>query len=80
VEKITIGNVTPDLDTTSSTWAFIESYATQEIDALRRQNDSLNCDSVKTAAIRGGIKQLLKILALKDGDKPSKTRLNAGEE
>lgn len=71
------------LDLLSPTWVFIADYAHSEIAALRQANDR-PMDADRTAAIRGQIKALKKLLELKPGreaaPKSTPADLFAGEE
>ena len=71
------------LDLLSPTWVFISDYATSEIAALRQANDR-PMDADRTAAIRGQIKALKKLLELKPGreaaPKSTPADIFAGEE
>jgi hypothetical protein len=48
------------------TWKRLSKHVADRIDELRQLNDSMSLSVEKTAAIRGGISELLKILALAD--------------
>lgn len=72
------------LEPLSPTWVFISNYAQAEIAALRELNDK-PMDADRTAAIRGQIKALKKLLELKSGpgNRPHKRTADdafAGEE
>lgn len=72
------------LEPLSPTWVFISNYARTEIAALRELNDK-PMDAGQTAAIRGQIKALKKLLELKSGpgSRPHKRPADdvfAGEE
>jgi hypothetical protein len=53
-------------DFRSSTWKRLSTLVEERIDELRKSNDSQSFGPEKTAAIRGGIAELKKILALAD--------------
>jgi len=77
-------NSTGRLEPLSPTWVFISNYAQTEIAALRESNDK-PLDADKTAAIRGQIKALKKLLELQSGpgNRPHKRPADnvfAGEE
>ena len=64
--KVSIGNNEPvgELNVYSGTWAFIDKFANEEIERLRKKNDSPLLDPIKTAIIRGKIKVLKQIIDL----------------
>ncbi len=67
--KATLGKVMASraaLDIHSSTWLFVKKWAIDELKTLRENNDNITLDKVKTAVIRGKIKNLKSILALGD--------------
>jgi len=53
-------------DFRTQTWKRLSTLVDERIDELRKLNDSLSLSPDKTAAIRGGIAELKKILALAD--------------
>ena len=62
-------------DPMSSTWAFIEAWAEEKLDKLRRNNDnSINMD--KTSSLRGQIKGLKALLNLPEEVKNEQKKLN----
>lgn len=69
------------LELGSATWYFIKNYVSTEIAVLREQNDK-PLDADRTAAIRGQIKALKKVLALEKGSghRPKNPAGDAGEE
>lgn len=64
------------LETLSPTWVFVSEYAKEEIADLRRSNDRM-LDADRTAAIRGQIKALRKLLELEQGPGNRPKRLPA---
>jgi hypothetical protein len=50
----------------TQTWRRLSQHVEERIDELRQLNDSMSLSVEKTSAIRGGISELLKILALAD--------------
>ena len=54
------------IDPFSPTWQATESWAQSELSKARAHNDSLKLDFEKTCALRGRIKALKELLALKD--------------
>ena len=50
-------------DLKTPTWQRIDALLNRRIDELRRQNDS-ELDERQTAAVRGGIKELKRLLSL----------------
>lgn len=55
---------TGTLDPNSPTWNYIRSWAENALKVARERNDSINCDSTKTAALRGEIKRLKELIDL----------------
>jgi hypothetical protein len=53
-------------DFRTPTWKRFSQFVEERIDELRELNDSMSFGPEKTAAIRGGIAELKKILALAD--------------
>lgn len=51
-------------DFRSSTWKRLSQHIGERVDELRKLNDNLSLGTDKTAATRGGIAELNKILAL----------------
>jgi hypothetical protein len=66
------------LEPGSDTWRFVQDHANAQIARLREKNDS-DLDPTQTAALRGQIKALKKLLAL-DKPKADKRRLSVEEE
>lgn len=54
------------IDPYSQTWLFIESWAKAELDKLRERNDSPKLDFEKTCVLRGRIRELKELLAMRD--------------
>lgn len=52
------------LDPNSSTWHAVATWAQDEIERLRKRNDSLNNAPDETAALRGEIRALKRLLTL----------------
>lgn len=52
------------IETTSSTWVFIDAWAKKEIETLRKKNDNLKASEQQTTIYRAEIRLLKKILAL----------------
>ena len=46
----------------SVVWMKIQRVLEEELDSLRKANDSIELDAVKTASLRGQIKQVKKML------------------
>jgi hypothetical protein len=53
-------------DFRTQTWKRLSQVVDERIDELRKLNDAVSLSPEKTAAIRGGIAELKKILALAD--------------
>ena len=62
----------------SPLWRRLSDHMRAALDSLREQNDYPQLDAVKTAAIRGQIRQLKLLLAL--GDPPKAPGGDAGPE
>jgi hypothetical protein len=64
-----------ELNTSSPTWKYIEKWSKNELEKLRRDNDSPKLDEQSTAFIRGRIKELqtLRDLPTKGRNKPPRT-------
>lgn len=56
-------------DRQSAVWLKLKKHLEAELDVLRKKNDG-NLDEVKTANLRGGIRQLKAILALENDAPP----------
>lgn len=54
----------PGIDFTSPTWRAIERHANAQIDTLRKKNDSLTMDALRTTELRGRISAWKELLAL----------------
>jgi len=67
----TSGGSEGKIDLGSETWIFVNRWATDELRKLRESNDNEKLDASKTAAIRGKIAQVKKIIALPE---PAKER------
>lgn len=52
------------LNSASSTWMFISTWANDELSAARERNDYMKNDQFQTAALRGRIKLLKELLKL----------------
>lgn len=52
------------IDFNSPAWHGLRKWAEAELKRAREKNDSVECDDVKTAALRGEIRLLKKFLAL----------------
>lgn len=62
-QPITVGSEPEGvLDTASSTWAFVKKWAEDEINTLRRKNDSIKNSPDVTAMLRGRIFECKKLL------------------
>ena len=53
-------------DKFSGSWLFIKKWAKQELYELRMNNDSMSLSEIKTASLRGKIKQLKRLLSLEE--------------
>jgi hypothetical protein len=53
-----------NIDFTSAAWNEVARWAEENLTAARRRNDSTELDSEQTAAVRGEIRFLKKLLAL----------------
>lgn len=53
-------------DFRTQTWKRLSQHIQARVDELRKLNDNLSLSPEKTAAIRGGVAELNKILALAD--------------
>lgn len=54
------------LETNSSTWLYVLSWASSQIADAREKNDNVNRDAVQTAVLRGEIKAMKSLMALSD--------------
>ena len=79
--RIGIEDISGVLETRSPTWVFIRQYAEHEVAALRERNDKA-LDADQTAAVRGQIKALKKLLNLErgPGNRPCTLAGNAEHE
>ena len=59
-------NPTGKFNSHSSTWLFLENKLQEDLDILRKKNDIMSNNEIKTAFIRGKIKQIKLILELPD--------------
>lgn len=65
------------LDPNSPTWWYIKSWAEESLRKSREKNDNINCDTTKTAVLRGEIKMLKELINLPN---PRKGLLITDEE
>jgi hypothetical protein len=67
-EPVVVGEVVSlgegELQVNSPTWAFINQHCRQQIADLQTANNSIAKDPIETAALRGQIRGLQKILSL----------------
>jgi hypothetical protein len=70
---------TARLEPGSETWRFVQDYAQGQIASLRAKNDSDKLDPTQTAALRGQIKALKKLITL-DKPKADNRRLSVEDE
>ncbi|MFH1302214.1 MAG: hypothetical protein ABIK07_14230 [Planctomycetota bacterium] len=75
--RIGIEDISGVLETRSPTWVFIRQYAEREVAALRERNDKA-LDADQTAAVRGQIKALKRLLSLESGPATSRPYTLAG--
>lgn len=71
-KRFTVTGPTPSIgkiEPTSATWVFVKTWASNEIETLRKKNDSLKVSEQQTTIYRSEIRLLKKILALSDTDK-----------
>lgn len=64
ISVINSGGDIGKLDEYSPTWLYIKKWAEEEIEFARRRNDSITNTEIKTAVIRGEIKELKKLISL----------------
>jgi hypothetical protein len=62
--------LTPE-DRLSSLWRRLDQHTARKLESLRRQNDALNLDQEKTAALRGRISETKALRQLLAMDSPS---------
>lgn len=60
------GGDNPGIDPLSGTWLFIDGWAQDRLDAIRKKNDNPSLSERETAILRGKIKILKEISALPD--------------
>lgn len=68
----------PVLNKHSDTWKFIKKFLEEDLQKLREQNDKVTLDAEKTAAIRGQIKEVKRILNL-ENERPGGLKLIRSE-
>lgn len=62
----------------SQTWEKIADELRIELNSLRKKNDSINLDAVKTAELRGRIKELKRILSIGEDPPPKFRKASSG--